>query len=132
MAQLTEDAKELLRRPIPAWITTLRSNGTPHNTVVWVDVEDDEIVVNTAIGRAKERNLRRDPRTSVGVLDPEDPFHFVSISGTARLETEGADSMIDRLAKKYLGVDVYPHRQPGERRITVRIIPEEIIYSAGG
>jgi PPOX class probable F420-dependent enzyme len=132
MAQLSENAKELLQRPIHAWITTLRPDGTPHNTVVWVDVEDDEVIVNTAIGRAKERHLRRDPRTAVSVLDPDDPFHYVSVSGTARLETESADSVIDRLAEKYLGVDVYPYRQPGERRITVRITPEEIIYSAGG
>ncbi|HEV7934397.1 MAG TPA: PPOX class F420-dependent oxidoreductase [Actinomadura sp.] len=132
MAQLSENAKELLQRPIHAWITTLRPDGTPHNTVVWVDVEDDEVIVNTAIGRAKERHLRRDPRTAVSVLDPDDPFHYVSVSGTARLETEGADSVIDRLAEKYLGVDVYPYRQPGERRITVRITPQEIIYSAGG
>jgi PPOX class probable F420-dependent enzyme len=132
MAKLTEDAKELLQRPIPAWVNTIRPNGTVHSTVVWVDVEDDDIIVNTAIGRAKERHLRNDPRVSVGVLDPGDPFHFVSISGTARLETEGADSVIDRLAKKYLGVDIYPNREPGERRITVRITPQELIYSAGG
>ncbi|WP_250284971.1 PPOX class F420-dependent oxidoreductase, partial [Frankia sp. CiP1_Cm_nod2] len=105
MATLNEDARNLLSRPVHAWVTTLRPDGAPHSTVVWVDADGDEIIFNTAVGRAKERHLRKDPRISIGVLDPDDAYHLVSVSGTARLEADGADAVIDRLAKKYLGVD---------------------------
>ncbi|MFC6581303.1 PPOX class F420-dependent oxidoreductase [Planomonospora parontospora] len=131
MGKLNDDAKELLRRPVHGWVTTMRPDGSLHSTVVWVDVDGDDVVFNTAVGRAKERHLRADPRVSVSVLDPQDAFHLVSVSGTARLEPEGADAVIDRLAKKYLNVDSYPYRQPGEQRITVRVAPEQVIYSAG-
>ncbi|MER5650525.1 TIGR03618 family F420-dependent PPOX class oxidoreductase [Streptosporangium sp. NPDC002524] len=132
MGRLSEDAKELFKRPIHAWVTTVRPDGSLHSTVVWVDVDGDDVVFNTAVGRAKERHLREDPRVSVSVLDPEDAHRLVSVSGTARLELEGADEFIDRLAKKYLGVESYPFRTPDERRITVRVTPDDVIFSAGG
>jgi PPOX class probable F420-dependent enzyme len=132
MSGLSDDAKELLRKPYHAWVTTVRPDGSLHGTVVWVDVDGDDVIFNTAIGRAKERHLREDPRVSISVLDPNDAFHAVSVSGKARLEEEGADKVIDRLANKYLGVDTYPYRAPGEQRITVRIPAENVIYSAGG
>lgn len=132
MTELNEDAKALIRRPIFAWATTLRADGSPHNTVVWVDLDENgEVFFNTAVGRAKELHLRRDPKVAISVLDPDDAYHLVSVSGTGRLETERADAVIDGLAKKYLGVDSYPYRQPGEQRVTVRITPEHVIYSAG-
>jgi PPOX class probable F420-dependent enzyme len=132
MSGLSDDAKELLRKPYHAWVTTVRPDGSLHGTVVWVDVDGDDVIFNTAIGRAKERHLRQDPRVSISVLDPNDAFHAVSVAGKARLEEEGADEVIDRLANKYLGVDTYPYRAPGERRITVRIPADSVIYSAGG
>ncbi|MEU0519236.1 PPOX class F420-dependent oxidoreductase [Streptosporangium sp. NPDC006007] len=132
MGKLNDDAKELLRRPIHGWVTTVRPDGSLHSTVVWVDVDGDDVVFNTAVGRAKERHLRADPRVSVSVLDPGDAFHLVSVAGTAELELEGADEVIDRLANKYLGVETYPYRQPGERRVTVRVKPDQVIYNAGG
>ncbi|WP_250292686.1 PPOX class F420-dependent oxidoreductase [Frankia sp. CiP1_Cm_nod1] len=131
MATLNEDARNLLSRPVHAWVTTLRPDGAPHSTVVWVDADGDEIIFNTAVGRAKERHLRKDPRISIGVLDPDDAYHLVSVSGTARLEADGADAVIDRLAKKYLGVDSYPFRRPDEQRITVRVEPRHIIHNTG-
>ncbi|MBE3008035.1 PPOX class F420-dependent oxidoreductase [Microbispora sp. NEAU-D428] len=131
MSKLDENAVALLKEPVHAWVTTIRPDGSLHNTVVWVDVDGDEVIFNTAVGRAKERHLRDNPRVSVSVLDPENAFRFVSVSGTAELELEGADAVIDGLAKKYLGVDTYPYRQPGEQRITVRVVPEKVISSAG-
>jgi PPOX class probable F420-dependent enzyme len=131
MATLNEAAKNLLRRPIYAWATTLRADGSPHNTVVWVDIDGNDVIINTAIGRVKERHLRRDPRVSVSVLDPDDGFHLVSVSGRAELDEASGDAVIDALAKKYLGVDSYPYRTPTEKRITVRITPERIHYSPG-
>ncbi len=130
--ELNEDAKALVKRPIFAWATTMRADGTPHNTVVWADVDDDGgVFFNTAVGRAKERHLRKNPTVSLSVLDPENPYHLVSVTGTARLEEEGANAVIDGLAKKYLGVDSYPYRAEGEVRVTVRITPTHVVYSAG-
>ncbi|MEU8193693.1 PPOX class F420-dependent oxidoreductase [Microbispora amethystogenes] len=131
MSKLDENAVALLREPIHAWVTTVRPDGSLHNTVVWVTVDGDDVVFNTAVGRAKERHLRGNPQVSVSVLDPNDAFRFVSVSGTATLELDGADTVIDGLAKKYLGVDTYPYRQPGEQRVTVRVVPEKVISSAG-
>lgn len=131
MSKLDENAVALLREPIHAWVTTVRPDGSLHNTVVWVTVDGDDVVFNTAVGRAKERHLRGNPQVSVSVLDPNDAFRFLSVSGTATLELDGADTVIDGLAKKYLGVDAYPYRQPGEQRITVRVVPEKVVSSAG-
>ena len=107
-------------------VTTLRPDGSPHTTVVWVDVNTDEVIFNTAVGRAKERYLRKDPRVSLIVVDPENTYRWVSVSGTAELTIEGADDEIDRLAKKYLGKDEYPWRNPEEQRINVRIRPDRV------
>jgi PPOX class probable F420-dependent enzyme len=132
MSGLSDGAKALLSEPIPGWATTVSADGTLHNTVVWVDVDGDDVIFNTAAGRVKERNLRADPRVSVSVIDPQDAFHAVSVSGTATLDEESGDAVIDRLAKKYMGVDSYPYRREGEQRITVRVRPEHVLFSAGG
>ena len=126
MAALTEQARSFLQRPFVGEVTTLRSDGSPHTTVVWVDVDTDEVIFNTAVGRAKERHLRNDPRISLIVVDPENPYRWVSVSGKAELDTTGADDEIDKLAKKYLGQDEYPWRNPEETRINVRIRPEHV------
>jgi PPOX class probable F420-dependent enzyme len=126
MSGLTEKAREFLRQPYVGEVTTLRPDGSPHTTVVWVDVDTDEVIINTAVGRAKERYLRQDPRVSLIVVDPDDAYRWVSVSGTAELDTNGADEEIDKLAKKYLGADSYPWRKPQEQRINVRIHPERV------
>ena len=126
MATLTEKQREFLEQPFVGEVTTLRPDGSPHTTVVWVDVDTDEVIFNTAVGRAKERYLRKDPRASLIVVDPQDPYKWVSVAGRAELSTEGADGEIDKLAKKYLGKDEYPWRNPEEQRINVRIRPEKV------
>ncbi len=126
MAVLTEKQREFLEQPFVGEVTTLRPDGSPHTTVVWVDVDTDEVIFNTAVGRAKERYLRQDPRASLIVVDPQDPYKWVSVAGRAELSTEGADAEIDKLAKKYLGKDEYPWRDPEEQRINVRIRPEKV------
>src|SRR5581483_9446820 len=114
MAQLTSEQKQFLGNPYYAVVTTLRADGSPHSTVVWVDVDDDGTPsFNTARGRAKPRHLERDPRASLLVVDPQDGYKWVAVSGRAELTEDGADAQIDRLAKKYLGQDEYPFRQPG-------------------
>ena len=126
MAALDEKARNFLEQPYVGTVTTLRQDGSPHSTIVWVDVDDDGLSFNTAAGRAKPRHLERDPRISLLVVDPENTYRWLSVSGTAELTTEGADGQIDRLAKKYLGEDEYPWRKPEEQRIKVRINPEHV------
>ena len=126
MATLDDKARKFLEQPYVGTVTTLRQDGSPHSTIVWVDVDEDGLSFNTASGRAKPRHLERDPRISLLVVDPENTYRWVSVSGTAELTTEGADGQIDRLAKKYLGEDEYPWRKPEEQRIKVRINPEHV------
>jgi PPOX class probable F420-dependent enzyme len=126
MANLTDKQIEFLRRPLHAVATTLRRDGSPHATVVWQDVRDDGLFINTAYGRAKPRHLERDPRISVTVVDPEDAYRWIAVDGDAELTTDGADADIDHLAKKYMGVDEYPYRRTGEQRVTVRIRPQHV------
>jgi PPOX class probable F420-dependent enzyme len=120
---LTPAEREFLENPFVGVITDLRPDGSPHSTVVWVDVDDGGPSFNTAYGRAKPRYIERDERVSLAVVDPDNAYRWISISGRATLVDEGADGQIDRLAKKYLGEDTYPFRGPGERRVSVRIAP---------
>jgi PPOX class probable F420-dependent enzyme len=126
MATLTEEQRKFLEQPFVGTVTTLREDGSPHSTIVWVDTDTDEVLFNTATGRAKERHLRNDPRVSLLVVDPEDTHRWVALSGSAEVTTEGADAQIDKLAKKYLGQDEYPWRNPAEQRLKVRIKPEHV------
>jgi PPOX class probable F420-dependent enzyme len=127
VTELSRAEHEFLENPFVGVVTTLQKDGTPQSTVVWVDVDGDGVSVNTAYGRVKPRNLARDPRLSLVVVDPGDPYRWVKLTGTGRLVDEGADAQIDRLSKKYTGRDVYASRQPGEQRVTVRITPDRIL-----
>jgi PPOX class probable F420-dependent enzyme len=129
MARLTEKQREFLKQPYAGVVTTLRPDGSPHNTVVWVEVDGEAPSFNTAYGRAKPRHLERDPRAGLLVVDPGDQYRWVAVDGPVELSTDGADEQIDRLAKKYLGADEYPFRRPEERRVTVRITPEHVSSS---
>lgn len=123
---LSQTQRAFLEQPFAGVATTLRSDGSPHSTVVWVDVDDEGPSFNTAEGRAKPRHLERDPRLSLTVVDPQDQYRWIAISGRVELTTEGADAQIDKLAKKYLDADSYPWRKPDETRLRVRIRPERI------
>jgi PPOX class probable F420-dependent enzyme len=124
---LTANERAFLEEPFVGVVTTLQRDGAPQSTVVWVDVDDDGVSVNTAYGRIKPRNLARDPRISLVVVDPADAYRWFKLAGTATLVDEGADAQIDRLSKKYTGRDVYASRQPGEQRVSVRITPDRIL-----
>ena len=118
---VTANEREFLQKPYVGVVTTLQHDGSPQSTVVWVDADDAGISINTAYGRVKPRNLARDPRISLVVVDPGDPYRWLKLRGTADLVAEGADEQIDRLSKKYTGRDVYASRAPGEQRVSVRI-----------
>ena len=127
MGALKDEQREFLdRNPFVGTVTTLRPDGSPHSTVVWVDVEDGKVSFNTALGRAKPRYLEHDPRASILVIDPNDPFKWVAVEGHVELTEEGADEQIDKLAKKYIGKDTYPWRNPDETRVKVLIEPEHV------
>ena len=126
MRNLTASERSFLEGPFVGVVTDLRPDGSPHSTIVWVDVDDEGVSFNTAWPRAKPRYIEADPRVSLTVVDPGDPYRWVALSGTAALVDEGANEQIDRLAKKYVGRDSYPWHKPEERRVTVRISPTRI------
>ena len=126
MTKLNEKQQQFLENPYVGVVTTLREDGSPHSTVVWVDVEDGVPSFNTALGRKKPANLEQDPRAALLVIDPQDAYKWIAVDGTVELTTDGADPQIDKLAKKYLGKDEYPFRQEGEQRVKVRIQPERV------
>jgi PPOX class probable F420-dependent enzyme len=126
MPKLDEAQTEFLQNPYYAILTTLRGDGTPHQTVVWVDADDGDVLVNTAEGRAKPRHMRENPNVSIAVVDPANGYHSLVVNGKAELSHEGADAHIDKLAKKYLDADSYPYRKDDEVRVIVRIRPERI------
>jgi PPOX class probable F420-dependent enzyme len=123
---LTADERAFLENPYVGVVTDLRPDGSPHSTVVWVDVDDDGVSFNTARPRAKPHYLEADPRVSLVVLDPQDPYRWLAVTGTTTLVDEGADDQIDRLSKKYTGRERYASHRDGETRVTVRISPSRI------
>lgn len=125
MQKLTEKQARLFREKNWGNVATLRPDGTPHVTPVWVDTDGENVLFNTAYGRAKVEHIEHDPRVAIEVHDEEDPQSaYVSVTGRAELVDEGADEHIDKLARKYTGKDY--SRKPGERRVIVKIHPELI------
>ncbi len=108
---------------------TLMKDGSPHVAPVWVDIDGNTILINTAIGRVKEKNVKKDKRVALSIFDHQNPYNMVSIRGKViDLTPEGADEHIDKLAKKYFGLDKYPYHSPDEKRVIVKIIPEKIFH----
>jgi PPOX class probable F420-dependent enzyme len=122
---IPEKYRDLFNKRAFASLATNMPDGHPQVTPVWVDIDGDHVIVNSAKGRQKDRNLRRDPRVSLAIIDPDNPYRYLEIRGRVDEITEdGADAHIDKMAKKYLGVDKYPYRQPSEVRVMYRIQPE--------
>ncbi len=126
MALDNPGVRELLDQPNYAVVSTFNADGSVHNTITWISAEDGAVAVNSAIGRKWPANLQRDRRVTVLVQEAGNPYNYVEIRGKATATTEGADEHIDRLAKKYIGQDEYPYRQPGEQRIKFVIQPQHI------
>src|SRR5215213_472536 len=125
MATIPSSHADLLgQKPAFAQLATLNADGSPQVTPVWVDFDGTNILVNTAKGRMKARNLEREPRVALSITDPENPYRYLGIQGRVTGITEaGADAHIDKMAKKYMGKDKYPLRQPGEVRVIYKIEP---------
>ncbi|HZR65281.1 MAG TPA: PPOX class F420-dependent oxidoreductase [Terriglobales bacterium] len=117
--------RDLFTKRAFASLGTIMTDGSPQVTPVWVDLEGDQVIVNTAKGRQKDKNMRRDPRVALAIIDPDNPYRYLEIRGRiAEITEDGADAHIDKMAKKYLGADKYPYRQPGEVRVMFKIKPE--------
>lgn len=115
-----------------AVVSTLNPDGSVHATVAWLNIEDGQVAVNSAVGRRWPTNLLRDPRITVLVYDEHNPYDYVEICGQVTASTDGADGHIDRLAQKYIGQETYPYRQPGEQRITFRVTPLSVRHQRQG
>jgi len=126
MSQVIPDKyRDLFNKKAFASLGTVMPDGRPQVTPVWVDVEGDLVIINSAKGRQKDRNLRRDPRVSLAIIDPDNPYRYLELRGRVLEITEqGAAAHIDKMAKKYLGVDKYPYKNPNEIRVIYKIQPD--------
>src|SRR5262249_14904839 len=116
---LSDSQRKFLEQPYYATVTTVREDGSPHTTVVWVDADAEGVLSTAPTGRAKPRHIERDARVSLTVIDPNDGYRWLSVDGPAEITTEGANESIDKLAKKYIGQDKYPWHKPEEQRLIV-------------
>ena len=124
---IPENFQDLFKKRAFASLSTLMPDGSPQVTPVWIDVEGGRLVVNSAKGRVKDRNMRRDPRVSLAIMDPENPYRFLEVRGrVVEISEQGADAHIDKMAKKYLGQDTYPYRKAGEVRVRYLIEPQRV------
>jgi len=127
-AAIPEKYVDLFQKKAFASLATLMPDGKPQVTPVWVDFDGKHLIVNSAKGRVKDRNMRRDPRVSMALIDPDNPYRHLQVQGRVVEITEhGADQHIDKMAKKYLGQDKYPFRQPGEVRVLYKIEPDRTV-----
>jgi PPOX class probable F420-dependent enzyme len=128
-AKIPEEFKDILGKRGFAHLATVMPDGSPQVTPVWFDFDGDHLRINSAKGRLKDKNMRRDKRVALSIQDPDNPYRYLEIRGDVVDVTEsGADAHIDSLAKKYLDKDRYPFRAPGEVRVTYKIRPDKISH----
>lgn len=113
-----------------AFLSSLMKDGSPHVTPTWVDIEDDNILINTALGRIKQTNISRDPRIALSIIDQDNQYEMVTIRGkvTEQITGDVAEKHIDKLARKYINQDKYPRRSKNEQRVILKIKPEKIFH----
>lgn len=124
---IPEKYKDLLDKPAFGNLGTIMKDGSPQVTPVWVDYDGKFVRFNSALGRVKDKNIRRDPRVSISLQDPANPYRYLEIRGkVVEITQTGADDHINKLSQKYLGKPVYPFRQPGEVRVLYKVEPQKI------
>ena len=127
MAAIPDQFKDLLEKKAFAHLGTVMKDGSPQVTPIWFDYDGTHVRINSAKGRWKDKNMRNRPKVALSILDPDNPYRYMQVRGTVTEVTEnGADAHIDSLAKKYLGQDKYPFRQPGEERVIYKIAVERV------
>ncbi len=125
---IPDEFRDLFEKKVFGHLATVMKDGSPQVTPVWVDFDGTYVRVNTAKGRLKDKNMRRNPRVAISLQDPENPYRYMTVRGEIEaIEEKGADDHIDSLAKKYMGQDRYPFRGPGEVRVTYKIRPDRIL-----
>jgi PPOX class probable F420-dependent enzyme len=122
--------KGLFERKNFAFLSSLMKDGSPHVTPTWVDIEDDKILINTALGRIKQENISRDPRIALSIIDQDNQYEMVTVRGkvTEQITGDVAEKHIDKLAGKYINMDKYPRRSKDEQRVILKIKPEKIFH----
>jgi PPOX class probable F420-dependent enzyme len=126
-AHIPDSYLDLFKKKAFAHLATLMPKGQPQVTPVWIDYDGQHILVNTAEGRQKDKNLERDGRVAISILDPDNAYRYLEVRGRVVERThKGADAHIDAMALKYLGKEKYPFRQPNEVRVIFKIEPEHI------
>jgi len=116
---------DILKKKAFAHLATLMADGKPQSTPVWVDYDGHYVIINTAEGRQKDKNMQRDGRVALSITDPDNPYRYLEVRGRVVERThKGADQHIDAMAKKYLGQDKYPYRRPGEVRVIYKVAPD--------
>ncbi|HKP13279.1 MAG TPA: PPOX class F420-dependent oxidoreductase [Blastocatellia bacterium] len=122
---IPEKFRDLFDKKAFAHVVTMMPDGTPQVTPVWVDYDGTHVIINSARGRQKDKNLRRNPNVALSIQDPDNGYRYLEVRGRVTEITEdGADEHIDKMAKKYMGVDRYPGRSPGEVRVIYKIEPQ--------
>lgn len=130
MATIPEEYRDLLDGPVVVSLATVLEDGQPQVHPVWADFDGEHVRLNTGAGRAKHRNMEDRPQVTVLAVDPQNPFRWMEVRGkVVRTDMDGADAHIDKLAKDYLGVDVYPGHTPDEDRIIAYVEPTRVIAS---
>ncbi|HEV8485308.1 MAG TPA: PPOX class F420-dependent oxidoreductase [Blastocatellia bacterium] len=121
---IPEKYVDLFSKKAFANLATVNPDGTPQVTPVWVDYDGTHVLVNSARGRRKDKNMETNPAVAISIPDPDNPYRYLEVRGrVAEITEDGADEHIDKMAKKYLGQDKYPFRQPGEVRVIFKIQP---------
>jgi hypothetical protein len=125
MPTIPESHKDLLEGQTFAHVATIGPNGEPQNNPVWVEFDGRNIKFSQTKGRQKYRNVQREPRVSLSITDPKNPYRYLEVRGkVARIEDDSSNAFIDKMAKKYLGQEQYPWHQPGDQRVVVVVEPE--------
>ena len=137
-SMLTEPIVKFFRGKSFGFLGTVNKDGSPQVTPTWIDIIEKEenkdgreeiILINTAMDRLKQKNVSRDPRVSISIVDEDNPYSMVTIKGrVVEQTTAGADEHIDKLAKRYLNADRYPAHSPSVKRIILKVKPEKIFY----
>ena len=124
---IPEKYRDLFEKKAFGQFATLMNDGSPQVTPVWCDFDGKHVRVNSALGRVKDKNVRRNPKVAISLQDPDNPYRYITVRGTVEDITQaGAEDHIDALAKKYLGKDKYPGRTPGEVRVIYKIRPDRV------
>jgi PPOX class probable F420-dependent enzyme len=126
-AVIPDSHLDLFKKKAFAHLATLMPDGTPQTTPVWVDYDGRHVVINTAEGRQKDKNMQRNGHVALSISDPDNPYRYLEVRGKVTERThQNADQHIDAMAKKYLGQDKYPYRRPGEVRVVYKVTPERV------